>query len=57
MTSGDTAPRPGTSDYSWSSFVGDLETLVNELALTNFALVGHSLGAGVALEVASHAGS
>ena len=42
-----------SSDYSWSSFVGDLEALISELALTKFALVGHSLGAGVALDVAS----
>ena len=42
-----------SSDYSWSSFVGDLEALIGELALTNYALVGHSLGAGVALDVAS----
>src|SRR5271163_4924639 len=40
-------------DYSWVSFVSDLETLVVQLELTNFALAGHSLGAGVALEVAS----
>src|ERR1700684_1822518 len=42
-----------SSDYSWSSFVGDLEALISELALTNFTLVGQSLGAGVALVVAS----
>jgi esterase len=42
-----------SSDYSWSSFVGDLEALISELALTNFTLVGHSLGAAVALVVAS----
>jgi pimeloyl-ACP methyl ester carboxylesterase len=42
-----------SSDYSWSLFVGDLEALVSELALTKFSLVGHSLGVGVALEVAS----
>jgi pimeloyl-ACP methyl ester carboxylesterase len=42
-----------SSDYSWPSFVGDLGALVSEFALANFALVGHSLGAGVALEVAS----
>jgi pimeloyl-ACP methyl ester carboxylesterase len=42
-----------SSDYSWSSFVGDLEALIGELALANYALVGHSLGAGVALDVAS----
>src|SRR5665213_597055 len=41
-----------SSDYSWSSFVGDLEALISELALTNYALVGLSLGAGVALDVA-----
>jgi pimeloyl-ACP methyl ester carboxylesterase len=42
-----------SSDYSWSSFVGDVEALISELALTDFTLVGHSLGAGVALDVAS----
>ena len=42
-----------SSDYSWSSFVGDLEALISELALNNFVLVGHSLGAGLALDVAS----
>ena len=42
-----------SSDYSWSSFVGDLEALISELALTNFTLMGQSLGAGVALVVAS----
>jgi pimeloyl-ACP methyl ester carboxylesterase len=42
-----------SSDYSWSSFVGDLEALISELALTEFTLVGQSLGAGVALVVAS----
>lgn len=41
------------SDYSWPSFVGDLEALINALALTDFTLVGQSLGAGVALIVAS----
>jgi pimeloyl-ACP methyl ester carboxylesterase len=41
-----------SSDYSWLSFVGDLEELIVQLGLTNFALAGHSLGAGVALEVA-----
>jgi pimeloyl-ACP methyl ester carboxylesterase len=45
-----------SSDYSWSSFVGDLEALTSELALANFTLVGHSLGAGVALDVASDTG-
>jgi len=44
-----------SSDYSWSSFVEDLEALIGELALANYALVGHSLGAGVALDVASRA--
>jgi esterase len=42
-----------SSDYSWSSFVGDLEALISEVALTDFTLVGHSLGAAVALVVAS----
>lgn len=42
-----------SSDYSWFSFVSDLDALVVQLGLTNFALAGHSLGAGVALEVAS----
>lgn len=42
-----------SSDYSWPSFVGDLEALVIELDLSHFAVVGSSLGAGVALEVAS----
>jgi pimeloyl-ACP methyl ester carboxylesterase len=44
-----------STDYSWSSFVGDLEALISQLALTDFTLVGHSLGAGVALVVASRA--
>jgi pimeloyl-ACP methyl ester carboxylesterase len=42
-----------SSDYSWSTLVSDLAALITELELANFALAGHSLGAGVALEVAS----
>lgn len=42
-----------SSDYSWSAFVADLEALISGLALTDFTLVGQSLGAGVALIVAS----
>ncbi len=42
-----------SSDYSWSSFVGDLEALISEFALTKLILFGHSLGAGVALDAAS----
>lgn len=40
-------------DYSWATRVGDLAALLWELELHDVVLVGHSLGAGVALEVAN----
>jgi len=40
-------------DYSWATRVGDLTALLRELELHDVVLVGHSLGAGVALEVAN----
>jgi pimeloyl-ACP methyl ester carboxylesterase len=40
-------------DYSWATRVGDLAALLLELDLHDVLLVGHSLGAGVALEVAN----
>jgi pimeloyl-ACP methyl ester carboxylesterase len=43
-------------DYSWRSRVGDLAALLLELELHDVVLVGHSLGAGVALEVATMIG-
>jgi pimeloyl-ACP methyl ester carboxylesterase len=41
-----------SADYRWSTLVGDLEALVHHFDLEDVTLVGHSLGAGVALEVA-----
>jgi pimeloyl-ACP methyl ester carboxylesterase len=41
-----------SADYRWSTLVGDLEGLVRHFDLADVTLVGHSLGAGVALEVA-----
>lgn len=40
--------RPKDRDYSMAAFVRDLETVVKELRLKRFVLVGHSLGAAVA---------
>ena len=40
--------RPRDMDYSLPAFVSDLETVVKELKLSRFVLVGHSLGAAVA---------
>jgi pimeloyl-ACP methyl ester carboxylesterase len=42
-----------SNDYSWDTRVGDLVALLKELELHDVTLVGHSLGAGVALEVAN----
>ena len=42
----------GSPDHSWSAFVGDLEALLDDLELRDVTLVGHSFGAGIALEVA-----
>jgi esterase len=40
------------TDHSWSAFVGDLRALLDDLELHDVTLVGHSIGAGVALQVA-----
>jgi pimeloyl-ACP methyl ester carboxylesterase len=40
--------RPQDMDYSIGAFVNDLETVVKEIKLRRFVLVGHSLGAAVA---------
>lgn len=42
-----------SGDYSWKTRVDDLVALVAEMALHDVTLVGHSLGAGVALEAAN----
>ena len=42
-----------STDYSWDTRVGDLVALLEELELHDVTLVGHSLGAGVALEAAN----
>jgi pimeloyl-ACP methyl ester carboxylesterase len=42
-----------SSDYSWKTRVDDLAALIAEMELHDVTLVGHSLGAGVALEVAN----
>jgi pimeloyl-ACP methyl ester carboxylesterase len=42
--------------YAWASLVGDLEAVIGELELNDLTLVGHSVGAGVALEVANRIG-
>jgi esterase len=41
-----------SSDHSWAAFVGDLEALLDDLELRDVTLVGHSIGAGMALQVA-----
>jgi pimeloyl-ACP methyl ester carboxylesterase len=41
-----------SADHSWSAFVGDLEALLDDLELRDVTLVGHSIGAGMALQVA-----
>lgn len=41
-----------STDHSWSAFVGDLEALLDDLELRDVTLVGHSIGAGMALQVA-----
>jgi esterase len=38
--------------HSWPAFVADLEALLDDLDLRGVTLVGHSIGAGVALQVA-----
>jgi pimeloyl-ACP methyl ester carboxylesterase len=42
-----------SSDYSWKTRVDDLVALVSEMELHDVTLVGHSLGAGVALEASN----
>jgi pimeloyl-ACP methyl ester carboxylesterase len=42
-----------SADYRWSTLVGDLQALLDHFDLRDVTLVGHSLGAGVALEVAA----
>jgi esterase len=46
-----------SADHSWSAFVGDLRALLDDLELHDVTLVGHSIGAGVALQVAVEAES
>jgi pimeloyl-ACP methyl ester carboxylesterase len=41
-----------SADHSWPALVGDLHALLNDLELHNVTLVGHSIGAGIALQVA-----
>ena len=45
--------RPRDMDYSIGAFVNDLEMVVKELKLQRFVLVGHSLGASVAIAYAA----
>jgi pimeloyl-ACP methyl ester carboxylesterase len=42
----------GSADHSWSAFVADLKAVLDELDLHDVTLVGHSIGAGMALQVA-----
>jgi pimeloyl-ACP methyl ester carboxylesterase len=42
-----------SSDYSWKTRVDDLVALISEMELHDVTLVGHSVGAGVALEAAN----
>jgi pimeloyl-ACP methyl ester carboxylesterase len=42
-----------SADYSWTTRVDDLVALIAEMDLHDVTLVGHSLGAGVALEAAN----
>jgi pimeloyl-ACP methyl ester carboxylesterase len=42
-----------SGDYSWKTRVDDLVALIAEMELHDVTLVGHSLGAGVALEAAN----
>jgi pimeloyl-ACP methyl ester carboxylesterase len=42
-----------SADYSWNTRVDDLLALISEMDLHHVTLVGHSLGAGVALEAAN----
>lgn len=37
--------KPSTG-YDWDTFAQDLDTIMNELGLTNVTLVGHSMGTG-----------
>jgi pimeloyl-ACP methyl ester carboxylesterase len=41
-----------SADHSWSAFVNDLRALLADFELRDVTLVGHSIGAGIALEVA-----
>jgi pimeloyl-ACP methyl ester carboxylesterase len=41
-----------SADHSWPTFVADLAALLNDLELHDVTLVGHSIGAGIALQVA-----
>jgi pimeloyl-ACP methyl ester carboxylesterase len=43
---------PQDHDYSISALAGDIAAAVDALGITNFVLVGHSLGGGVALSYA-----
>jgi pimeloyl-ACP methyl ester carboxylesterase len=45
-----------SDDYSWSTRVDDLVALIEEMKLRDVTLVGHSVGAGVALEAANKIG-
>jgi esterase len=42
-----------SADHSWPAFVADLEALLDDLDLHDVTLVGHSIGAGMALQVAA----
>ncbi len=42
-----------STTYSWASLVDDLESVVRHLELHDVTLVGHSVGAGVGLDVTS----
>jgi pimeloyl-ACP methyl ester carboxylesterase len=41
-----------SADHSWPAFVADLEAILHDLELHGVTLVGHSIGAGMALQVA-----
>lgn len=41
------------SEYGWRTHVADVRTLVKEAGLAPFVLIGHSLGAGIAIRYAA----
>lgn len=50
---GDSDPAPSADDYTLDGYVEDLAAVADSLDLDRFVLVGHSLGAAVAIEYAA----